>query len=159
MKLLNMVAWGYLGLALFFGALFALAAGFTLATTQLLFEHGFTTIGQVQYSWEILWQLYNATHGMYSGSRLTAIILSWILLACYTMANSVKKWIKGGIAHEGLEVLCHAMIMLDGIANWIGMSGEPWYYQALFTFAIYIGLAYLGRVAFACFSLAVMEFF
>lgn len=159
MKLFNMNAWGHVLIAVFFGALLALAAGFTLLTTQLLFEYGFVGVSQLHYGWDILWQLNNAVHGEYSGTHLVAILISWILLACYMMASSLKKWVKSGIAHEGIAVFCHAMLVLDGIANWASLSGVPWYWQIIFTLSIYITLAHFGKIIMSHATLAVMELF
>lgn len=159
MKLLNMAAWGYVLGVLFFGAIFALAAGFTLMTTQLLFERGFVSVNDLHYSWGILWQLDNAVQGEYTGLHLIAVIASWVLLACYTIANSVKKWIKAGIAHEGLEIFCHAMVILDGIANWNSLTSAPWYWQIIFVLSIYTVLGHFGKIVIGLATLSVMEFF
>jgi hypothetical protein len=159
MKLMNVAAWGYALGCLFFAALFAMAAGFTLMTTQLLFEHGFVSMGQLHYGWDILWQLINAGHGDYSGLHLVAIVTSWILLACYTIANSIKRWVKSGIAHEGLEFACHAMMIIDGVANWNSLVNAPWYWQLLFTIAIYMALAHFGKIIVGLATLTFMEFF
>jgi hypothetical protein len=158
-KLMNPSAWGYALGCLFFAALFALAAGFTLMTTQLLVEHGFVGMNQLTYGWSILWQLSDAGHGDYSGIHLVAIVISWILLACYMIANSVKKWVKAGIAHDGLEFVCHVLMIIDGIANWNSLVNAPWYWQLLFTLIIYMALAHFGKIIIGLASVAIMEFF
>lgn len=159
MKLLNVSAWGLLGAALFLGAIFTMAAGFTLMTTQLLFIYGFASVNQLHYGWGVLAQIYSAVNGGYSGDNLLAVMLSWILLACYTIANSVKRWVKNGIAHEGIEFFCHFMILLDGIANWSALASKPWYWQVLFPVGIYVVLAYFGKIIVGLLHSAILEFF
>jgi len=154
-----MAAWGYVLGVLFFGTILAVAAAFTLMTTQLLFLHGFVNMAQLRFSWDTLWQLYNSVHGEYSGWQLVAIVISWILLACYIIVNSIKTWIKIGIAHERLEIFCDAMIILDGIANWNSLTGAPWYWQLIFVLAIYTVLANFGKIIIGMANLAIMEFF
>jgi hypothetical protein len=158
-KLLNVSAWGHVVIVLFFTGLLVIAAGFTLTTTQLLFEYGFVGVRQLHYGWDTLLQLNSAVRGEYTGMHLVAVILSWMLLACYLIANSVKKWVKSGIAHEGLEMFCHAMIILDGIANWVTLSAVPWYWQIMFTIAIYTALSHFGKLIMGHATLAIMEFF
>jgi len=159
MKLLNMTAWGYLLGCLFFLGLFVLAAGFTLTTSQLLFIYGFIGVSQLHYGWGVLWQMYNAVNGQYSGTFLIAVIISWVLLGCYTIANSIKKWVKQGIAHEGLEFFCHGLLLLDGLANWVSLSGVPWYWQAIFTLVIFIALGHFGKISIGLAHMAILEFF
>jgi len=159
MKLLNFDAWGHVLICLFFAGLFILAAGFTLTTTQLLFEHSFASVSELHYSWDILLQMDQAVHGAYSGKQLVAIILSWFLLGCYCIANTAKKWVKVGIAHEGLHLFCHAMMIFDGIANWVFLAGYPWYYQILFTLGIYTILSHFGKVIISHAELAMHGFF
>lgn len=158
MKLLNFAAWGHVIVALFLGTIFLCAAVFTLTTTQLLFEYGPIGVSQLHYGFDTLFQLNEVAHGELSGRHLVAVILAWILLACYTMANSAQRWHKAGIAHDGLQTFCHAMIILDGIANFAFLSGEAWYWQFIFPLAIYIVLAYFGKPAIGHFQLAVLEF-
>lgn len=146
MKLLNIQAWADLGICLFFFVLLVAAAGFTLTTTQLLFMYGPVQASQIHYNWEIIWQLNNVANGQYSGTQLIAIIFSWILLAMYLIANSVQKWAKTGIAHQGLEVFCHIMITLDGLANWTLLASYAWYYQIIVVIGVYIALAHFGKI-------------
>jgi hypothetical protein len=114
MKLFNFSAWGHVLAAFVLGSIFLSAAAFTLTTTQMLFEYGVIGVSQLHYTWDSLFQLSSIMNGDLSGKHLLAVIISWILLACYIMANSVKAWIKSGIAHETLHFFCHAMIILDG---------------------------------------------
>jgi hypothetical protein len=158
-KILNFEAWGHVLIVLFFAGIFILAAGFTLTTTQLLFMYGVVSPGALHYSWEVLLQLDQAIHGGYSGTQLIAVMLSWLLLGCYCIANTVKKWIKAGIAHDGLHLFCHAMMILDGIANWVFLAGYPWYYQVLFTLGIYTILSHFGKVIMSHAELAIHGFF
>ena len=159
MKLLNINAWGHVLTALFFTGLLVVAAGFTLTTTQLLFENGFSGLQGLHYGWNTLLQLNSAVKGEYSGKHLVAVIISWMLLACYLIANSVKKWVKSGIAHEGLEIFCHAMIVLDCIANWAVLSSVEWYWQLMFTIAIYTALSHFGKIIMGHVTLAIGGFF
>lgn len=160
MKLFNFWAWiGFAG-GLFFGAIFVLAGGFTLTTTQLLFMDGIDkwAHSSVSFTYDVAWQLVYALQGAYSGEKLEAVIWSWCLLSCYVAASSMKKWIKHGIAHEGVEMFCHVMIALDGFANWVYLSGKPWYYQLLFSIGIAMALMHFGKISIGCFKYAVAEF-
>src|SRR2546423_5344228 len=158
MKLLKFNASGHPAVALFLGTLLTLSAGFTLLTTQMLFIYGFVPISRLHYGWGVVGQLYGAVNGEYAGINMVAVVFSFILLACYMMANAIRKWVKAGIAHEGLEFFCHLMIVLDGIANWTSLTGVAWYWQALFTLSIYVVLAYFGKIVAGQLTLAVMEF-
>lgn len=158
MKLLNIQAWVHAGIALFFLVLLIAAAGFTLTTTQLLFIYGFVGVSQIHYSWEIIWQLNNVAHGEYSGLQLIGIIVSWILLAMYMIANSIRKWVKGGIAHAGLEIFCDGMIALDGIANWALLASAPWYWQIMVVVGVYVALSHFGQIFASHLQMAIVEF-
>jgi hypothetical protein len=158
MKLLNVSAWVEFGIFLFFLILLIAAAGFTLTTTQLLFMYGPVQASQIHYSWQIIWQLNNVANGQYSGLQLIAIIFSWILLAMYLMANSIQKWVKTGIAHGGIEIFCHGMIALDGVANWTLLATQPWYWQMIVVLGVYVALAHFGKIAIGHLQLAIVGF-
>lgn len=129
----------------FFGAVFLIAAGFTLETTQALFMH--QNANNLAIQWDIFMQIPDALQGKYTGSFLDAILWSWVLLSCYIIASSLKRWVNNGIAEEGLEIFCHIMIGLDGFANYEFLSGHEWYYQIGFTIMVCLVLMHFGRVS------------
>jgi hypothetical protein len=139
------VPWVEIGKCLFFGSIFVIAAGFTLETTQALFMH--QNPNNIGINWSVFLQIPDALQGKYTGSMLDAILWSWVLLACYVIAKSIKHWVKTGVAEEGLELFCHLLIGLDGFANYSFMSGHEWWYQIGFTVMICVVLMYFGQLA------------
>lgn len=137
--------WADIGKGLFFGAVFLIAAGFTLETTQALFMH--QNANDIGLNWAVFTQIPDALQGKYTGAFLDAVLWSWVLLSCYIIAKSIKRWVSNGLAEEGLELFCHLLIGLDGFANYQFMAGHEWYYQIGFTVMICVVLMHFGQLA------------
>lgn len=134
-----------LGKAVFFGAIWCIAASYTLQTTQALFLHEST--GNITVRMDTFLQLYNTLAGKFSGSMLLAVILSWVLLSAYALASAAKHYIKHSVVEESLSIFCHVLIAVDGFANWQYTSGHEWYYQVAITLIIVLVLMNFGRIS------------